>query len=123
MRTYLDYAVVAAASLVALTACTQVSSLASAVSSDAPEVASALDTICGSLVPAAEATANALAKGGAAATIQSAEDDYVTPACTVAKTAAAAVDSGWLASVVANLVTAAANSQPSAAPAPQGGGN
>lgn len=123
MKTYLDCAIVAAVSLVALAACTQVSSLASAVSSDAPEVASALETICGSLVPAAEATASALAKGGAAATIQSAEDDYVTPACVAAKTAAAAVDSGWLANVVASLVTTAANSQPGAAPAPMGGGN
>jgi hypothetical protein len=118
MKFHLDYAIVAAISLAALTACTQASSLASAISSDAPQVASALDTICGSLVPAAEATANALAKGGAAATIQSAENNYVTPACAAAKTAAAAVDSGWLANVVASLVTAAANSQPAAAPAP-----
>lgn len=123
MKTHVECAIVAVVTLAALTACTQVSSLASAVSSDAPQVASALDTICGSLVPAAEATANALAKGGAAATIQSAEDNYVTPACSAAKTAAAAVDSGWLANVVASLVTTAANSQPSAAPAPQSGGN
>jgi benzoyl-CoA reductase/2-hydroxyglutaryl-CoA dehydratase subunit BcrC/BadD/HgdB len=123
MKTYLDYAVVAAVSLplVGLAACAQVSSLASTVSADAPQVVSALDTICGSLVPAAEATANALAKGGAAATIQSAEDNYVTPACAAAKTAIAAVDSGWLANVVASLVTTAANSQP--ATAAQGGGN
>lgn len=118
MKTRLDYAIVAAVCLplVALAACAQVSSLASTVSADGPQVASALDTICGSLVPAAEATANALAKGGAAATIQSAEDNYVTPACTVAKTTVTAVDSGWLANVVASLITTAANSQPSAAP-------
>ena len=125
MKTYLDYAVVAAVSLplAALAACAQVSTLASTVSADAPQVASALDTICGSLVPAAEATANALAKGGAVNTIQSAEDNYVTPACSAAKSAAAVVDSGWLANVVASLVTTAANGQTSAAPAPQGGGN
>ena len=109
--------------LALIAACAQVSSVVSTASSDAPQVASALETICNNLVPAAEATVNALAKGGAAATIQAAETNYVTPACAAAKTAATAVDSGWLANVVASMVTTAANGPPNAAPEPTTGGN
>jgi hypothetical protein len=110
--------------LAIVAACAQISSVASTVSTDAPQVASALETICNNLVPAAEATANALAKGGAATTIQAAETNYVTPACAATKIAATAVDSGWLANVVASLVTTAANSpSTSTTPAPQNGGN
>lgn len=125
MKQILEYLAVAGAamSLTAIAACSQVSSAVSIAVTDAPQVASALETICNDLVPAAEATANALAKGGAAATIQSAETNYVTPACAAANSAATAVDSGWLANVVASLVTTAANGQQSATPAPSGGGN
>jgi hypothetical protein len=96
--------------------------VATAISADAPQVAATLDTICNDLVPAAEATADALAKGGAAATIQSAEAGYVTPACAAARSAASAVDSGWLATVIAN-VESAMGDDPSSTPAaaPSGG--
>ncbi len=125
MKQMLEYLAVATAvaSLTAVAACSEISSVVSAAAADAPQVASALETICNDLVPAAEATANALAKGGAATTIQSAETEYVTPACAAANTAATAVDSGWLANVVASLVTTAANGQASATPAPSSGGN
>jgi hypothetical protein len=106
--------------LVIVSACTQLSSFVSTASADAPVVATALTTICQNLVPAAEATANALAKGGAAATIQSTETNYVAPACAVAKTTAAAVDSGWLANLVATMISTAATSTASAT---QNGGN
>ena len=109
-----------AVSLTSIAACSQGSSVANAVATDAPQVASALEAICNNLVPTAEATANALAKGGAATTIQSAEADYVTPACAAANAAAIAVNSGWLADVVGSLVTTTANGQESAAP-PKGG--
>jgi hypothetical protein len=109
--------------LVIVAGCAQISSVVSAASADAPAVANALDTICQDLVPAAEATANALAKGGAAATIQSTETNYVTPACDAAKTAAQAVDSGWLANLVATMLSTAATSQTAAAPTTSNGGN
>ena len=123
MKRLPEYLLVAgiALPLTLVTACAQISSAVSTASADAPEVASALETICNNLVPAAEATANMLAKGGAAATIQSAETNYVTPACAAAKTAATAVDSGWLANVVASLVTTAANG--ASGTATQNGGN
>jgi hypothetical protein len=120
-----EYLIVAslAIPLLAVAGCAEVSSVASEVSADAPQVASALTTICNSLVPAAEATVNALAKGGAATTIQADEAKYVTPACAAAKTAAAAIDSGWLANVVAGMVSNAAISQTAAAPTPPNGGH
>ena len=120
-----EYLIVAslAVPLVLVAACAEVSSVASAVSADAPQVASVLTTICNSLVPAAEATVNALAKGGAAATIQADEAKYVTPACAAAKTAVTAIDSGWLAKVVAGMVSSAAISQAATAPATPNGGN
>jgi hypothetical protein len=125
MKQVPEYLIVAGAvaSLIAITACSQVSSVVSTAVADAPQVASAVATICNDLVPAAEATANALAKGGAATTIQSAETNYVAPACAAASSAATAVDSGWLANVVASLVTTAANGQASATTAPSSGGN
>lgn len=123
MKRLPEYLLVAgiASALTMVTACAEVSSVVSSVSADAPEVASALETICDDLVPAAEATANALATGDAATTIQSAETNYVTPACAAAKTAAVVVDSGWLANVVASLVTTAANG--ASGTATQTGGN
>jgi hypothetical protein len=109
--------------LVIVSACTQISSVVSAASADAPAVADAVQSICQNLVPAAEATANALAKGGAAATIQATENNYVAPACDVANTAAQAVDSGWLANLVATMISTAATSQTAAAPTTSNGGN
>jgi hypothetical protein len=109
--------------LVAVSACTQLSSVVSAAAADAPSVADAVQTICKDLVPAAEATANALAKGGAAATIQATENNYVAPACEAADAAAQAVDSGWLANLVATMISTAATSQTAAAPTPSNGGN
>lgn len=125
MKRALEFLAVAgiALPLVLLAACAEISSVVSTVSADAPQVASALDTICNDLVPAAEATADTLAKGGAAATIQSAETNYVTPACSAAKVAATAVDSGWLANVVANLVTTATSGQTNAGTTSPSGGN
>lgn len=81
MKRVLEYLAVAGivASLTAIAACSQVSSAVSTAVADPPQVASALETICNDLV-AAEATANTLAKGGAATTIQSAETEYVAPA-------------------------------------------
>lgn len=110
------------APLILVAGCAEVSSVASTVSTDAPEVASVLSTICNTLVPAAEATVNALAKGGAAATIQADEAKYVTPACAAAKTAATAINSGWLANAVAAMVSGAAASQTATTPATTSGG-
>ncbi|MGH6982429.1 MAG: hypothetical protein ACREFC_14605 [Stellaceae bacterium] len=124
MRRSAEYLIVAslAVPLAMVAACAQISSVAGTVATDAPQVADAIATICNNLVPAAEATVNALAKGGAAATIQADEAKYVTPACIAAKTAATAIDGGWLAKVVAGMVSTAAGSQTAAAPAAQDGG-
>jgi hypothetical protein len=105
-----------------IAACAQISSAVEAATADAPQVAAAFGTICNVLAPAAEVTANALAKGGATATIQSAETNYVTPACDAAKTAATAIDSGWLTDVVTGLATAAGNGQSTAVTPMQDGG-
>lgn len=91
----------------------------STVARDAPAAASAAATICQNLVPAAEATANALASGNAASQVRSTEVDYIDPACEAVTLTASAVDSGWLANVVANLTSTAATGQPGAAPAGQ----
>jgi len=104
---------------VATAACAQLQSVAN----DAPAVASAAQTICQDLVPAAEATAIALAQGGAATEIEDTEANYIDPACKAVGVAATAVDSGWLAAVVANLGTTAATGQPGAASAGQRAGN
>jgi len=119
-----EYLLIAAlAAPLTLAGCAEVSSVASTVSADAPQVASALTTICSTLVPAAEATVNALAKGGAAATIQADEATYVTPACAAAKTAAAVIDTGSLANAVAAMVSSAAASQKMTTPSATGGGH
>jgi hypothetical protein len=92
--------------------CSELQSLAN----ETPAVASAAQEICQNLVPAAEATANAVAKGGALAKVEDTETNYINPACTAVETAANAVDSGWLANVVANLTSTAATGQPGTAP-------
>jgi len=107
--------------LAVLPACTPISPAADAIASDASGVASNLAVICQTLVPAAEATANALAKGGAAATLQATENDYITPGCAAANTAASALGDGWLADVMADMIFSTAGQQNPAAASPGGG--
>jgi len=105
--------------LAVLPACAPVSPSADAIASDASSVASDLAVICQTLVPAAEAAATALAKGGAAATLQATENDYVTPACA----AASALGGGWLADVIADMIFSGTAGQQNPAAALPGGGH
>ncbi|MGH6988826.1 MAG: hypothetical protein ACREFD_17360 [Stellaceae bacterium] len=60
-----------------IAACSGVQSAAN----NAAAVASAAQTICKNLVPAAEKTANAIAKGNTLTKVQDTETNYIDPAC------------------------------------------
>ncbi|HEY5209884.1 MAG TPA: hypothetical protein VIJ42_10620 [Stellaceae bacterium] len=105
--------------LAVLPACAPVSPSADAIASDASGVASNLALICQTLVPAVEATATALAKGGAATILQTTENDFVTPACAAAN----ALGDGWLADVMADMIFSGTAGQQNPAAASPGGGH